>query len=46
MTLLIACLLIYVGKLHWGWYVIATWLWLMKKFLTYWESLFNARDSS
>jgi hypothetical protein len=30
MTLLIACFLIYGLKLHWGWYITAVVIWLVK----------------
>lgn len=42
MTLLVACLLIYVGELHWGWYVLASYVWMMKQFIKGWGALFDA----
>lgn len=44
MTLLIACLLIYVGDMHYGWYIAATWLWLLKQFLWAWRSFYDVGD--
>lgn len=46
MTLLIACLLIYLGDLHYGWYIAATWLWMLKNFLRGWSSFFDATDDA
>jgi hypothetical protein len=45
MTLLIACLLIYVGDLHYGWYVLAAWLWLAKNFVKFWGAFTDVGDS-
>jgi len=46
MTLLIACLLIYVGGLHYGWYIAATWLWLLKQFVKGWGAFCDACDDA
>lgn len=42
MTLLIACLLVYLCKLPWGWYVLALYVWLMKQFIKGWGAFFDA----
>lgn len=44
MTLLIACLLIYIGGLHWGWYLFAAWLWSSKQFIKVWGSISDVGD--
>jgi hypothetical protein len=46
MTLLIACLLIYLGDLYYGWYIAATFLWITKQIIKWWSVFYNACDDA
>lgn len=46
MSLLIACLLISIGDLHYGWYIAAVWIWSLKQFLRVWSAMPHAGDDT